>query len=262
MRISLTTLGIAAIAIAVAGCGSQRTSAQHTPTAPDPATTSRAPVASAAPVPAEQGLVRPVARLRTIAIPEVCQLNAPATGLQASVDAGHVPWRANATQVVLTCFQGALGRAGWAVHRVDQRTFRVTERSSGIDARVGVAQPARRGSGGIWNVTSIMSGRALGPPPACREDVTGLQEAVEAGHQPWRGDPLAVAQLCMIEAFGWRYPSGDDAFHGRLSGPLTVDLVEPGTGAEATVWLTRPSWHGHPGPVLMVNRVDLHIGQD
>jgi hypothetical protein len=70
--------------------------------------------------------------------------------LQASVDAGHQPWRLSAPDVAAGCTYG-LGAA--TVEPVGPNHFRVTSTSTGERVLVTVAQPL--GPGTVWAVTHI-----------------------------------------------------------------------------------------------------------
>ena len=125
-----------------------------------PATTSAVPTGSAAaptgPSTASRPAPRPTRpavpeppRLRPVAVPAACELNAPADGLQREADAGHLPWRLYPAEVVLPCLRRDLGTAGWRVARTGQYTVAVAEPRSRFAARFRLDQPARRGPGGI-----------------------------------------------------------------------------------------------------------------
>ena len=189
-----------------------------------------------------------------MAVPAACELNAPADALQRSADAGHVPWRLDPAGVVLECLRRDLGAALWRTSRISEHTVAVTESRSGFAARVRVEQPARRGPGGIWGVTGIHATAELTLPPACVEpDPAGLQAAVDEGHQPWRGDPIAVAQSCVAAAYGWQHP------RGRLVTADHVLVVDDTIGEAADVRGRR--WRA--GSVIwLVTSVERDIGQD
>jgi hypothetical protein len=189
-----------------------------------------------------------------VAIPAACDLNASADALQRSADAGHVPWQLDPAGVVLECLRGDLGAAGWRISRIGADTVAVTEASSRFAARFRVEQPARRGPGGIWGVAGIRATTELTLPPACIEsDPAGLQASVDQGHQPWRGDPVAVAESCVAAAYGWRHPSG------RLVSADHVLVADDTIGEVADVDGRR--WRAG-SEVWLISSVERDIGQD
>ena len=227
--------------------------------------TSAVPTASAAaptgrttaPHPAPRPTGAPVPdppRLRPVAVPAACELNAPAAGLQREADAGHLPWRLDPAEVVLQCLRRDLGTAGWRVSRTGQYTVAVAEPRSRFAARFRLDQPARRGPGGIWGVTGVNATTALTLPPACLDtDPAALQAAFDQGHQPWRGDPVANAEVCLRAAYGWPHP------HGRLLSADHVLVVDDTIGEDAEVHGRR--WRPGNSPWL-VTSVERGIGSD
>jgi hypothetical protein len=193
-------------------------------------------------------------KLRPVAVPAACQLNAPADGLQLSADAGHLPWRLDPAAVVLQCLRRGLGAADWRISRTGTYTIAVAEPRSRLIARVRLEQPGRHGSGGIWGVTGIDANTELILPPACIEpNPAALQAAVDQGHQPWRGDPVTNAEACVAAAYGWRHP------HGTLVSANHVSVVDATIGEDADVHGQR--WHPGNG-IWLVTSVQRDIGQD
>ena len=194
------------------------------------------------------------AGLRPVAVPAACELGTPAEALQRSADAGHVPWRLDPAGVVLECLRRDLGTAAWRVRRVGEHTVAVAEARSGFAARVRVEQPARRGPGGIWGIAAIAATAELTLPPACGvPDPAALQASFDQGHQPWRADPVAVAQSCVAAAYGWPNP------RGRLVSPDHVLIVDDTIGETADVRGRR--WRAG-GDLWLVTSVEREIGQD
>jgi hypothetical protein len=192
--------------------------------------------------------------LRPVAVPAACELNAPADALQRAADEGHLPWRLDPAQVVLQCLRRGLGAAAWRVSRTGEHTVAVTEARSRLVARVRLEQPARRGSAGIWGVTGIDANKELILPPACVEpDAAGLQASFDQGHQPWRGDPVVNAELCVAGAYGWRHA------HGTLVSADHVSVVDSTIGEDADVRGRR--WRPG-GDIWLVTSVQRDIGQD
>ena len=169
--------------------------------------------------------------LRPVAVPAACELNAPADGLQRSADAGHLPWRLDPAEVVLQCLRRGLGAAAWRISRIGEHAVAVAEPRSRFIARVRLQQPARHGPGGIWGVTAIDANTELILPPACIEpDAAALQASFDQGHQPWHGDPLTKAELCVASAYGWRHPHGP-LISANTSRSSTTPSARPPTSA-------------------------------
>jgi hypothetical protein len=189
-----------------------------------------------------------------VAVPAACELNAPADGLQRSADAGHLPWRLDPTEVVLHCLRRDLGTAGWRVSPIDKHTIAVAEPRIRFAARFHLDQPARPGPDGIWGITGIDATTALTLPPACLvEDPAALQAAFDQGHQPWRGDPVTNAEVCVRAAYGWPHP------HGRLLSADHVLVADDTIGEYAEVRGRR--WRPGNSPWL-VTSVERDIGSD
>jgi hypothetical protein len=192
--------------------------------------------------------------LRPVAVPAACELNAPADGLQRSADAGHIPWRLDPAQVVLQCLRRGLGAAAWRVSRIGEHAVTVTEARSRLIARVRLEQPARHGPAGIWGVTRIDANKELILPPACIvPDPAGLQASFDQGHQPWRGNPVTNAEVCVAGAYGWRHA------HGILVSANHVSVVDDTIGESADVRGQR--WRPGGG-IWLVTSVQPDIGSD
>jgi hypothetical protein len=195
----------------------------------------------------------PAPALRPVAVPAACKLNAPADGLQHAADAGHDPWRLDPAQLVLQCLRRDLGAAAWRVSRIGDHTVAVTEARSRLTARFRLQQPARLGPAGIWGVIGVDANKELILPPACIEpDPAGLQASVDQGHQPWRGDPVINAQLCVAGAYGWQHA------RGVLVSPDHVSVVDDTIGENADV--RGRQWR--PGGIWLVTSVQRDSGQD
>jgi hypothetical protein len=266
-------VAFAAIALVVTGCSGRsgpapaaqtaaHGSASVGPVAPSPPSTAARPrpLASSSPRPSTPSLpsrrspsTAPGPALRQVPVPPACQLNAPADGLQRSADAGLLPWRLDPAHVVRECLQRDLGAADWTISAVNPKTFAVTEPRSRLTARLHLDQPARQGAGGIWAIDRIDATAPLNLPPACLvPDPAGLQAAFDQGHQPWQGNPVMVAEACIIAAFGWPHP------HGHLQSTDHVVVIDESIGAAADV-------RGHRytgGDIWLVTSVEPEIGQD
>jgi hypothetical protein len=215
--------------------------------------TGRATAPGPTPRPTRPAVPEPL-RLGPVAIPAACELNAPADGLQRAADAGRLPWRLDPTEVVLECLRRDLGTADWRTSRTGEHTVVVAEPRSRFAARFHVDQPARRAPGGIWGITGIDATTALTLPPACLvPDPAALQAAFDQGHQPWRGDPVTNAEVCVRAAYGWTHP------HGRLLSAGHVLVVDDMIGEDAEVHGRR--WRPGNSPWL-VTSVERDIGSD
>jgi hypothetical protein len=78
------------------------------------------------------------------------------------------------------------------------------------------------------------------------EDLTAdqaaqLQQDVDAGHQPWRLDEIAVAEAFVAGRLGW---TDVDA---RLTDPQTVEVANRPDGATVTLQLQQPVREGPDG---------------
>ena len=88
-----------------------------------------------------------------------------------------------------------------------------------------------RGPGGIWGVTAIDANKELILPPGCiAPDAAALQASFNLGHQPWRGDPVTEAELCVASAYGWRHAHGSLVSSNNV--PVVADTIGEAAGAE------------------------------
>jgi hypothetical protein len=90
------------------------------------------------------------------------------------------------------------------------------------------ARTARTG----WNLGrhAIDANKELILPPACiAPDAAALQASFNQGHQPWQGDPVTKAELCVASAYGWRHA------HGSLVSANNVSVVDDTIGEAADV---------------------------
>ncbi|WP_297620041.1 hypothetical protein [Nocardia sp.] len=69
---------------------------------------------------------------------------------------------------------------------------------------------------------------------------TALQDAVNSGHQPWRTDPVQVAESFMLGTFGW---TGVQASAGNPAAVVVTDH----SGHQVTLHLSQPATHGKGG---------------
>jgi hypothetical protein len=244
--------------------GSGRPTQLPPPAPATAATTSAIPTGSAAPPTGRATAPRPTPRptrptpepprLRPVAVPAACELNAPADGLQRSADAGRLPWRLDPAEVVLQCLRRDLGTASWRISRTGKHTVAVAEPRTRFAARFHLDQPAWQGSGGVWGITGIDATTVLTLPPACLvTDPAALQAAFDQGHQPWLGNPVTNAEVCVRAAYGWPHP------HGRLLSPDHVLVADDTIGEDAEVHGRR--WRPGNSPWL-VTSVERDIGSD
>jgi hypothetical protein len=100
------------------------------------------------------------------------------------------------------------------------------------------AAPTTTPSDGVASspATSDLAGEDLTADQAAQ-----LQQAVDAGHQPWRLDEIAVAQAFVADRLGW---ADVDA---RLTGPQTVEVANRADGATVTLQLQQPVREGPDG---------------
>ena len=89
--------------------------------------------------------------------------------------------------------------------------------------------------------------------PHARENPAGLQASFDQGHQPWRGDPVTNAELCVAGAYGWRHA------HGTLLSENHVSVIDDTIGENADVRGQR--WRPG-GDIWLVSSVQRDIGQD
>jgi hypothetical protein len=78
---------------------------------------------------------------------------ADAAQVQSAVDAGHEPWRLNPGQVVQRYAEQVLGWQAPAVRPVSVSVYVVN--SAAGSAILGVIQPARQGTTGIWAIATV-----------------------------------------------------------------------------------------------------------
>jgi len=91
-------------------------------------------------------------------------------------------------------------------------------------------------------------------PPACiTPDAAALQASFNQGHQPWQGDPVTKAELCVAGAYGWRHA------HGTLVSANDVSVVGDSSGEAADVRGQR--WRPG-GDIWLVTSVQRDIGSD
>ncbi|HSP36568.1 MAG TPA: hypothetical protein VLR26_02315 [Frankiaceae bacterium] len=76
-----------------------------------------------------------------------------------------------------------------------------------------------------------------------------LQQAVDAGHQPWRLDPVVVARAFAVDDLGW------SRREVRQGDPHTVEVTNSGTGEIVSLQLGQPVREGSTG-IWVVTRVD------
>jgi hypothetical protein len=84
-------------------------------------------------------------------------------------------------------------------------------------------------------------------------DAAALQASFDQGHQPWQGDPLTKAELCVASAYGWRHA------HGTLISANYVSVVDDTIGEAADVRGRR--WRPG-GDIWLVTSVQRDIGSD
>jgi hypothetical protein len=105
------------------------------------------------------------------------------------------------------------------------------------------AAPTTTPSDGVASspATSDLAGEDLTADQAAQ-----LQQAVDAGHQPWRLDEIAVAQAFVADRLGW---ADVDA---RLTDPQTVEVANRADGATVTLQLQQPVREGTDGIWVVV----------
>ena len=89
------------------------------------------------------------------------------------------------------------------------------------------------------------------PSDLAGEDLTAdqaaqLQQDVDAGHQPWRLDAVAVGEAFVADRLGW---TDVDA---RLTDPQTVEVENRADGATVTLQLQQPVREGTDGIWVVV----------
>jgi hypothetical protein len=159
---TITPLALGLVALAVAGC--QRPIDQPTPSAPTP-------IERAAPSTGPAGQARPPSRPPATTPPQPTPAPGPATvvgrwpvrtleqarELQAGADAGHQPWLLAPEQVATAYAAVELGLYRPVARRVGPNAYEVGASGSEWAARLYLAQPVRRGPGGVWVVTRTAS---------------------------------------------------------------------------------------------------------
>jgi hypothetical protein len=152
------TLGL--VALAVAGCQSRpdpTTAAAPTPTRVErPAPTPTGPDDQQRP-PVTTPTPKPDPDLETVVGRWPVRTLRQARALQARVDAGHQPWMLSPEQVTLAFARAELHFPDPVTRRIAPATYDVGPRNSEWAATLHLAQPVRRGAGGIWVVTRIAS---------------------------------------------------------------------------------------------------------
>ena len=107
------------------------------------------------------------------------------------------------------------------------------------------------------STTTTVGAAATSPPSAdatpstapsdlAGEDLTAdqaaqLQQDVDAGHQPWRLDEIAVAEAFVAGQLGWT------DVDSRLTDPQTVEVTNQPDGAVVTLRLQQPVREGSDG---------------
>ena len=89
------------------------------------------------------------------------------------------------------------------------------------------------------------------PSGLAGEDLTAdqtaqLQQEVDAGHQPWRLDQIAVAEAFVADRLGWT------EVESRLTDPQTVEVTNQADGAMVTLQLQQPARAGADGVWVVV----------
>ena len=95
-------------------------------------------------------------------------------------------------------------------------------------------------SAGVPTASPGLAGEGLTADQAAQ-----LQQDVDAGHQPWRLDEVAVAQAFVAARLGW---TDVDA---HLTDPQTVEVANRPDGATVTLLLQQPVREG-PGGIWVV----------
>jgi hypothetical protein len=109
----------------------------------------------------------------------------------------------------------------------------------------------------ISTASSTVSAAGTSPPSAdatpstapsdiAGEDLTAdqaaqLQQDVDAGHQPWRLDEVAVAEAFVADQLGWT------DVNAHLTDPQTVEVTNQPDGATVTLQLQQPVREGPDG---------------
>ena len=152
----LAPLALGLVALTVAGC--QRPSDPTTTAAPTPTTIERTitttPTGQPTPQPTPAPTPAPDPRSETIVGLWPVETLAQAWELQASVDAGHQPWRLSAESVALAYAQGELHLFGPYAQQVGPGAYQVRSHHGEWEATVYLAQPVPHDNG-IWVVTRV-----------------------------------------------------------------------------------------------------------
>ena len=157
MRLNRTIapLAMGLAVLAVAGCHSrpdQPTTAVPTPTRVEQAAPATVPARQARP-PSPTPKSKPAPAPETIVGLWPVRTLAQAREIQSGADAGHQPWLLS-PQLVATSFAAAqYGLADPVARQVGPAAYEVGARGSEWVATVHLAQPVRRGAGGVWVVT-------------------------------------------------------------------------------------------------------------
>jgi hypothetical protein len=152
---TLAPLALGLVALTVAGC--QRPSDPTTTAAPTPTAVERTITTTPAhptppPTPAPKPMPDPGSE--TIVGLWPVKTLAQARELQASIDAGHQPWRLSAESVALAYAQGELQLFGPYAQQVGPGAYQVRSHHGEWEATVYLGQPVRHDNG-IWVVTRV-----------------------------------------------------------------------------------------------------------
>jgi hypothetical protein len=153
---TIAPLALGLAALAVAGCQSrpdQTITAVPTPTRVEqPAPTTTAPARQVRP-PSPTPKPKPAPAPETIVGLWPVRTLAQARVIQDGADAGHQPWLLS-PELVATSFAAAqYGLADPVSRQVGPAAYEVGARNSEWVATVYLAQPVRKGAGGVWVVT-------------------------------------------------------------------------------------------------------------
>ena len=83
------------------------------------------------------------------------------------------------------------------------------------------------------------------------EQAQALQDEVDAGHQPWRLDQLAVAEAFVAERLGWT------DVEARQADPHTIEVTNSADGAIVVLQLRQPAREGAEGIWVVVSGVRI-----
>jgi hypothetical protein len=146
---TIAPLALGLAALAVAGCQSR---SDQTTTAV-PTQVERAATATTAPTPAPEPAPRP----ETVVGLWPARTLGQARMIQDGVDAGHQPWLLSPELVSTSYAAAELGLHDPVARRVGATAYQVGARNSEWAATLHLAQPVRRGAGGVWVVTRVGS---------------------------------------------------------------------------------------------------------